>query len=149
MNRCAAYRADTENKRVESKQKMVLLNQALKRYKTLDVMGELGDEDDGERFSLLNSPSHQLLIHLRHRSKVSPKTSKRIYDDLYPELSRSRSNKHEISPMPLNPRNRNTLQKPSFTSKSKIHHEHELTHLEPIVGTKISKFTLTKRTKLK
>ncbi|GAA5981589.1 hypothetical protein JCM11641_004108 [Rhodosporidiobolus odoratus] len=40
-------RADTENKRVESKQKMVLLNQALKRYKTLDVMGELGDEDDG------------------------------------------------------------------------------------------------------
>ncbi|GAA5863608.1 hypothetical protein JCM8547_003664 [Rhodosporidiobolus lusitaniae] len=40
-------RADTENKRVESKQKMVLLNQALKRYKALDVMGELGDEDDG------------------------------------------------------------------------------------------------------
>ncbi|GAA5972963.1 hypothetical protein JCM21900_004308 [Sporobolomyces salmonicolor] len=40
-------RADTENKRVESKQKMVLLNQALKRYKTLDVMGELGDDDDG------------------------------------------------------------------------------------------------------
>ncbi|GAA5952749.1 hypothetical protein JCM3765_002263 [Sporobolomyces pararoseus] len=40
-------RQDTENKRVESKQKMVLLNQALKRYKTLDVMGELGDEDDG------------------------------------------------------------------------------------------------------
>ncbi|GAA5939874.1 protein kinase C [Sporobolomyces koalae] len=40
-------RADTENKRVESKQKMVLLNQALKRYKSLDVMGELGDEDDG------------------------------------------------------------------------------------------------------
>ncbi|GAA6062483.1 hypothetical protein JCM10212_001856, partial [Sporobolomyces blumeae] len=39
--------ADTENKRVESKQKMVLLNQALKRYKTLDVMGELGEEDDG------------------------------------------------------------------------------------------------------
>ncbi|GAA5821040.1 hypothetical protein JCM11251_001933 [Rhodosporidiobolus azoricus] len=40
-------RADTENKRVESKQKMVLLNQALKRYKTLDVMGELGEEEDG------------------------------------------------------------------------------------------------------
>ncbi|GAA5886492.1 hypothetical protein JCM16303_001429 [Sporobolomyces ruberrimus] len=40
-------RADTENKRVESKQKMVLLNQALKRYKTLDVMGELGDDEDG------------------------------------------------------------------------------------------------------
>ena len=61
MNRCAAYRADTENKRVESKQKMVLLNQALKRYKTLDVMGELGDEDDGERFSLFESNSFQLL----------------------------------------------------------------------------------------
>ncbi|BGO95625.1 hypothetical protein NBRC10512_006792 [Rhodotorula toruloides] len=40
-------RADTENKRVESKQKMVLLSQALKKYKTLDVMGELGEEDDG------------------------------------------------------------------------------------------------------
>ncbi|GAA6008288.1 hypothetical protein JCM10207_000074 [Rhodosporidiobolus poonsookiae] len=40
-------RADTENKRVESQQKMSLLNQALRRYKTLDVMGELGDEDDG------------------------------------------------------------------------------------------------------
>ncbi|GAA5998883.1 protein kinase C [Rhodotorula paludigena] len=40
-------RADTENKRVESKQKMVLLNQALKKYKTLDVMGELGEEEDG------------------------------------------------------------------------------------------------------
>ncbi|GAA5824626.1 hypothetical protein JCM3770_000319 [Rhodotorula araucariae] len=39
-------RADTENKRVESKQKMVLLNQALKKYKTLDVMGELGEEED-------------------------------------------------------------------------------------------------------
>ncbi|GAA5980922.1 hypothetical protein JCM5350_004766 [Sporobolomyces pararoseus] len=37
-------RSDTENKRVESKQKMVLLNQALKKYKTLDVMGELGDQ---------------------------------------------------------------------------------------------------------
>ncbi|GAA5985737.1 hypothetical protein JCM10908_007091 [Rhodotorula pacifica] len=40
-------RADTENKRVESKQKMVLLSQALKKYKTLDVMGELGEEEDG------------------------------------------------------------------------------------------------------
>ena len=40
------HRADTENKRVESNQKMVLLSQALKRYKTLDVMGDLGDEDD-------------------------------------------------------------------------------------------------------
>ncbi|KDE08462.1 AGC/PKC protein kinase [Microbotryum lychnidis-dioicae p1A1 Lamole] len=40
-------RADTENKRVESRQKMVLLSQALKRYKTLDVMGELGEDDDG------------------------------------------------------------------------------------------------------
>ncbi|GAA5844227.1 hypothetical protein JCM9279_001730 [Rhodotorula babjevae] len=39
-------RADTENKRVESKQKMVLLNQALKKYKALDVMGELGEEED-------------------------------------------------------------------------------------------------------
>ncbi|GAA6041820.1 hypothetical protein JCM8097_007179 [Rhodosporidiobolus ruineniae] len=39
-------RADTENKRIESTQKMALLNQALKHYKTLDVMGELGDEDD-------------------------------------------------------------------------------------------------------
>lgn len=39
--------ADTENKRVESKQKMVLLSQALKKYKTLDVMGELGEEEDG------------------------------------------------------------------------------------------------------
>ncbi|KAI5475245.1 hypothetical protein MNV49_001691 [Pseudohyphozyma bogoriensis] len=39
-------RADTENKRVESNQKMVLLNQALRRYKTLDVMGDLGEEDD-------------------------------------------------------------------------------------------------------
>lgn len=115
MKRCAAYRADTENKRVESKQKMVLLNQALKRYKTLDVMGELGDEDDGERFSLLKSPSHQLLIHLRHRSQVSPKTLKRTCDDLYLELFKSRLNKHEISPTPLNPRDRNTLQKPSFT----------------------------------
>ncbi|KAG0666877.1 Serine/threonine kinase [Rhodotorula mucilaginosa] len=40
-------RADTENKRVESKQKMVLLSQALKKYKTLDVMGELGEDEDG------------------------------------------------------------------------------------------------------
>lgn len=40
-------RADTENKRIESKQKMQLLQLALKRYKQLDVMGDLGDEDDG------------------------------------------------------------------------------------------------------
>lgn len=40
-------RADTENKRVESNQKMQLLSQALKRYKTLDVMGGLAEEDDG------------------------------------------------------------------------------------------------------
>ncbi|KAK4049341.1 Serine/threonine kinase [Microbotryomycetes sp. JL221] len=39
-------RADTENKRIESRQKMVLLSQALKKYKTLDVMGELGEEED-------------------------------------------------------------------------------------------------------
>lgn len=37
---------------------MVLLNQALKRYKTLDVMGELGDEDDGElKLDSVLSPS--------------------------------------------------------------------------------------------
>lgn len=46
-------RADTENKRVESNQKMVLLNQALRRYKTLDVMGDLGEEDDGLSLQLL------------------------------------------------------------------------------------------------
>lgn len=41
-------RADTENKRIESNQKMLLLSQALKRYKTLDVMGDLDvEEDDG------------------------------------------------------------------------------------------------------
>ncbi|KAM0753436.1 hypothetical protein T439DRAFT_297773 [Meredithblackwellia eburnea MCA 4105] len=39
-------RADTENKRIESNQKMMLLNQALKRYKTLDILGELGEEAD-------------------------------------------------------------------------------------------------------
>jgi hypothetical protein len=35
---------------------MVLLSQALKRYKTLDVMGELGDDDDGalSRFIFLH-----------------------------------------------------------------------------------------------
>lgn len=41
-------RADTENKRVESRQKMQLLSLALKRYKQLDVMGDLPDEDDGQ-----------------------------------------------------------------------------------------------------
>ena len=40
-------RADTENKRIESAQKLILLAQALKKYKTLDVMGELAEEDDG------------------------------------------------------------------------------------------------------
>lgn len=45
-------RSDTENKRVESKQKMVLLNQALKKYKTLDVMGELGDQQQQQDGSI-------------------------------------------------------------------------------------------------
>ncbi|KAK4049323.1 Serine/threonine kinase [Microbotryomycetes sp. JL201] len=40
------FRANTENKRVESRQKMILLSQALKKYKGLDVMGELGEDED-------------------------------------------------------------------------------------------------------
>ena len=48
-------RADTENKRIESKQKMQLLQLALKRYKQLDVMGDLADEDDGEHTPRPNS----------------------------------------------------------------------------------------------
>ena len=52
-------RADTENKRIESKQKMQLLQLALKRYKQLDVMGNLGDEDDGKRSA--TPPPHSSL----------------------------------------------------------------------------------------
>lgn len=40
-------RADAEAKRIESKGKKDLLEAALKRYKTLDIMGGMFDEDDG------------------------------------------------------------------------------------------------------
>lgn len=42
----STLRADTESKRVESSQKMMLLSQALKRYKTLDIMGDMAEEED-------------------------------------------------------------------------------------------------------
>lgn len=56
-------RADTENKRIESKQKMQLLQLALKRYKQLDVMGDLADEDDGERARPPQSRHNQSITH--------------------------------------------------------------------------------------
>ena len=40
-------RQDAELKRVESTQKLALLQQALKKYKALDIMGDLDEEDDG------------------------------------------------------------------------------------------------------
>lgn len=40
-------RSDAEAKRIESKGKKDLLEAALKRYKTLDVMGGVFDEEDG------------------------------------------------------------------------------------------------------
>lgn len=47
-------RADTESKRVESSQKMMLLSQALKRYKTLDIMGDLAKEEEDDGTSLVS-----------------------------------------------------------------------------------------------
>lgn len=41
---------------------MVLLNQALKRYKTLDVMGELGDDEDGANLTLPSSRFRTFLL---------------------------------------------------------------------------------------
>lgn len=40
-------RSDAEAKRIESKGKKDLLEAALKRYKTLDIMGGVFDEEDG------------------------------------------------------------------------------------------------------
>lgn len=40
-------RQDAEAKRIESKGKKDLLETALKRYKTLDIMGGVFDEEDG------------------------------------------------------------------------------------------------------
>jgi hypothetical protein len=37
---------DAESKRVESNQKMLLLTNALKKYKTLDVMGDEDEDED-------------------------------------------------------------------------------------------------------
>lgn len=44
---------DAESKRVESNQKMLLLTNSLKKYKTLDVMGDLDDEEDCEFVRLI------------------------------------------------------------------------------------------------
>ena len=41
-------RQDAEAKRVESNQKTMLLDRALKRYKALDFMGRDLDEEEGE-----------------------------------------------------------------------------------------------------
>jgi classical protein kinase C len=50
-------RSDAEAKRIESKGKKDLLEAALKRYKTLDIMGGVFDEDEGKLFRLLSSIS--------------------------------------------------------------------------------------------
>lgn len=41
-------RLDAEHKRAESTQKMHLLTSALKKYKNLDVMGDLDDDEDSQ-----------------------------------------------------------------------------------------------------
>lgn len=41
-------RSDAEAKRIESKGKKDLLETALKRYKTLDIMGGVFDDEDGK-----------------------------------------------------------------------------------------------------
>lgn len=39
-------RSDAESKRLESTQKLQLLNQAIKKYKSLDIMGDESDDED-------------------------------------------------------------------------------------------------------
>ena len=55
-------RSDAEAKRIESKGKKDLLEAALKRYKTLDIMGGVFDEDEGKLFRLLSSISALIIL---------------------------------------------------------------------------------------
>ena len=48
-------RADAESKRAESRQKMMLLQNALKKYQNLNVMGDLNEEDAGAWHSNVSS----------------------------------------------------------------------------------------------
>lgn len=139
-----AYRADTENKRVESNQKMQLLSQALKRYKTLDVMGDLADEDDGA--SDLSVSVYDALLTL-YRSQGSRKTSSRIFGNRFLERYKSPSSPPEISPTPFSRRSRRIPPKPSSTSKSKILPEPELTPRDRIDGTRTLRSKSTRRTR--
>lgn len=141
-----AHSADTENKRVESKQKMVLLNQALKRYKTLDVMGELGDEDDGTfPFSSFLPDFTKLTLRF---PQAFPTTSNPTSVAPSPVLSKSTSSRLATSPTLLSrkPTSRNTLPRRSSTSRSRTLLEPAPTPLAPTDGTKTSRSTSTRRT---
>jgi classical protein kinase C len=90
-------RQDAESKRIESAQKMQLLTQAMKRYKSLDIMGDMEDEEDSA---------------CRHAACLRLLTSHAAGDDIKPNQRRPLSGALNISILQARDLNR-----PPFANK--------------------------------
>jgi len=151
-------RADTENKRVESKQKMVLLNQALKKYKALDVMGELGEEEDSASLFRLPSPCSSSRFEAdsdppppsssspSRPLQASPRTSSRTCVARSPARSRSRSSRRASSRTRRSPRRASTRPRRSSTSRSRTRRARARTRRATTGGTRTLRSTSTRPT---